>query len=46
MKDLIMNLFVTFLLFVAMYTTYIFYFGSCELVKHYWYIVQVPGRCI
>lgn len=31
---------------LALFGLYLFFFADCDLVKQFWLLTQVPGRCL
>lgn len=45
-KDWFYWIVVALLLPIALFVNYLFLFASCEVVKNFWYLTYVPGRCL
>lgn len=38
--------FIALVFIVSAFSFYLFYFADCGLVKSWWILTQVPGRCL
>jgi hypothetical protein len=46
MKDLFIAFFIGIVIILMYFAAYLFYFADCRVVKHYYYLVHTPGRCL
>lgn len=45
-KYILMSIYLFILFLIGIFSTYLFVGAPCQIVKQYWYLTNVPGRCL